>query len=101
MARKAGVARQEGGGIIPEKEALGIARCVASALDYAWNRSKLLHRDIKPANIMIDKEGLVKLMDMGISKSLDVVSSMTGTMGISVTPFFFLFILIGAGNRER
>ena len=78
----------EGSGTIPEKEALGIARCVASALDYAWNRSKLLHRDIKPANIMIDKEGLVKLMDMGISKSLDAVSSMTMTGTMVGTPHY-------------
>ena len=75
-------------GAIPEKEALDIARHVASALDYAWNRSKLLHRDIKPANIMIDREGLVKLMDMGISKSLDAVSSMTMTGTMVGTPHY-------------
>ncbi len=55
---------------LDEEEALVIAKEIAIALDYAWKSHKLLHRDIKPENIMISNEGEVKLMDMGISKSL-------------------------------
>jgi serine/threonine protein kinase len=58
-------------GFFTEIEALEVIREVASALDYAWDKHKLVHRDVKPANIMITEEGDVKLMDLGISKSMD------------------------------
>jgi serine/threonine-protein kinase len=57
-------------GPLKEREALKIIRGIAVALNYAWNEHRLLHRDIKPGNIMLDKRGVPKLMDMGISKSL-------------------------------
>lgn len=73
---------------LDEKEALKIVKDIAEALRYAWNKYRILHRDIKPANIMIDSDGTTKLMDMGISKSLDSVSSMTMTGTIMGTPFY-------------
>ena len=51
---------------------LQIAHEVCYALEYAWNTLHLVHRDIKPANIMLDKEGYIRLLDFGLSKSLDV-----------------------------
>ena len=42
---------------MPEQEALHIARKVASALQFAWEKHHMLHRDIKPANIMLDPRG--------------------------------------------
>lgn len=57
-------------GPLPEREALDCTLKVAEALKYGWDRFHLLHRDIKPGNIMIDREGVVKLMDMGLSKTL-------------------------------
>ncbi|MDD7984204.1 serine/threonine-protein kinase [Lentisphaera marina] len=47
-------------------EALRICRDVASAMDYLWREGKIIHRDIKPENIMLSREGVVKLMDLGI-----------------------------------
>ncbi|MDD5597082.1 MAG: serine/threonine-protein kinase [Victivallaceae bacterium] len=55
-------------GMLPEREALGITKTVASALCYAWEQHDMLHCDIKPGNIMIDKFRAPYLMDMGISK---------------------------------
>lgn|GEM_PF-5893444 len=43
---------------------------VLEALEYAHRRS-VLHRDIKPDNIMIDHEGMVKIMDFGIAHVVD------------------------------
>ncbi len=47
-----------------------MARKIAGALAYAWEKGWILHRDIKPANIMGDSDGEVKLMDLGTSKSM-------------------------------
>ncbi|MBT3225844.1 MAG: serine/threonine protein kinase [Deltaproteobacteria bacterium] len=43
---------------------------ICSALKYAHDQM-VIHRDIKPANILISKEGVVKLVDFGVSTSLD------------------------------
>jgi serine/threonine-protein kinase len=71
-----------------ENEALSIIKQVAEALKYAWDKHRMLHRDIKPANIMVDDNGDVKLMDMGISKSLVEDKSITMTGSILGTPCY-------------
>ncbi len=73
---------------IQEREALNIILSIAKALKYAWDKFKILHRDIKPSNIMIDNDGVPKLMDMGISKSLAEDSQLTMTGMIMGTPYY-------------
>ena len=51
---------------IPEKRALVIAREIAMALDHAHSHG-ILHRDIKPENILIQKDGVSKLCDLGLA----------------------------------
>lgn len=53
---------------IKEEDCLLICESLASALDYAWNKHGIVHCDIKPENIMINSNGEIKLMDLGIAK---------------------------------
>lgn len=42
-------------------------RQAAQGLEHA-NRSGLVHRDIKPGNILVDRSGVVKVLDMGLAR---------------------------------
>lgn len=55
------------GKVFSEKEALDIIIQVASALAHAHAQG-LIHRDVKPKNIMISKDNIVKLADMGLAR---------------------------------
>ncbi len=53
----------------PVEEAVDIAAQAARALDYAHQRG-FIHRDIKPENIILNPDGTVKLLDLGLSKNM-------------------------------
>ena len=59
--------------------AVEVVMQVASALEAA-QRFHVVHRDIKPENIMIQPDGLVKLVDLGIAKSDDISDSLNTTI---------------------
>lgn len=52
---------------VPEIDCLLIAQSVASALGYAWNQHGIVHCDLKPENIMINSDGMIKILDLGVS----------------------------------
>jgi serine/threonine-protein kinase len=59
--------------MLPVEEAVGIARDVAAALDYA-HRHDTIHRDIKPENILLHEEHVL-VADFGIGKALRAASA--------------------------
>ncbi len=73
---------------ISEREALQTALQVAEALAYAWDEHQMLHRDIKPTNIMIDRKGIVRLLDLGISKCISDNVTLTASDSICGTPVY-------------
>ena len=54
---------------VPEREALGIIRQVAAALQHAHEMG-FVHRDIKPKNIMMTTSGTAKLADLGLARGI-------------------------------
>lgn len=56
--------------VLPEKDVLLVAECVADALGYAWEKERVIHCDIKPDNLIIDADGTVKVADLGLAKTI-------------------------------
>lgn len=69
---------------IPEKILGRMAADIVNALSYLYS-IKVIHRDIKPSNILINKEGVIKLCDFGISGYL--VNSVARTYEAGCRPY--------------
>ncbi len=76
------------GKIFSEQEALDIVIQVAKALKHAHDNG-LIHRDVKPKNIMINKEGVVKLADMGLARQTSDIEAAQSEAGKAYgTPYY-------------
>ena len=53
-------------GALPVDKAIDSILQAAKGLEYAHAQG-VVHRDIKPANLLLDKEGTIKILDMGLA----------------------------------
>jgi serine/threonine-protein kinase len=76
------------GKIFKETEALEIILQLTRALSHAHSLG-LIHRDVKPKNIMINKDGVVKLADMGLARETSDIKAAKHEQGKAFgTPYY-------------
>lgn len=74
-------------GPMPEADAIRIIAQVAQGLHRA-HKQKLIHRDVKPDNVLLRKDGVAKLADLGLVKEREADLNLTKTGRGLGTPHF-------------
>ncbi len=68
-------------------EAARLTQKLAEAIHYAHEHG-IVHRDLKPANVLLTTDGVPKITDFGLAKSLEGDSGQTDTGAILGTPSY-------------
>jgi dienelactone hydrolase len=71
--------REKIAGGLDVKDALLIARQIAAGLAKAHDHG-IFHRDIKPSNVIVAKDGVARIIDFGLARSVDITITTGGTV---------------------
>lgn len=74
-------------GHLPVKEATDIMIGILDGLGHAHSKT-VIHRDIKPANILVDKEGIPRIVDFGLARSISEEKQLTMAGEMIGTAYF-------------
>ena len=85
------------GPLRPERVAR-IVRDVGAALDYA-HEQRVVHRDVKPGNVLLRKDGVTKLVDLGIATASDLSRITSSGMVLGTAGYMAPEQLEGAETR--
>lgn len=70
---------------LSEKEVIELILDISKAISFA-HQNMVIHKDIKPKNIFVDSNGIIKLLDFGISVSLGSEDEEIGGFSHFATP---------------
>jgi serine/threonine protein kinase len=71
-------------GPLPVQQAVECILQAARGLQYAHSRG-IVHRDIKPGNLLLDNEGTVKILDMGLARIVGAEAALGGAERLTTT----------------
>jgi serine/threonine protein kinase/Tfp pilus assembly protein PilF len=71
-------------GPLPVPHACEYVRQAALGLQHAHEQG-LVHRDVKPHNLMLTKQGVVKVMDLGLARTAQTLQGESATEGLTDT----------------
>jgi serine/threonine protein kinase len=74
-------------GRFPALEVARIGRDIANGLAFA-HKLGIVHRDIKPANVLLTHEGVVKVLDFGLAKNVEMDDGLSMPGQILGTPHY-------------
>jgi serine/threonine protein kinase len=64
---------------LPLSDKISYLEQICAGLAFA-HRAGIVHRDIKPANIMVDREGVIRILDFGIARIEGSAMTQDGTL---------------------
>ncbi|MCO5098883.1 MAG: HDOD domain-containing protein [Rhodocyclaceae bacterium] len=86
---------REAGGL-PAPRAIEAMLQILDAVEYA-HRHGIIHRDLKPSNILLNADGVPRVMDFGIAVRIDKAGDSSYGEGIMGTPAYLAPECINAG----